>query len=257
MKALILCGGFARRLEPIGEFIPKALLTLNGVPLIEYIMKDLENNGQIDEIIISTNRRFANQFEYWLKLKKGAGYRKEVRLVIEPSTNEKNKFGAVKGIAYDIEKAGIKDDLIIIAGDNFFTFNLSGLINRFSKLDKPAIIAYNLGSKEKAKRFGVVRLAKDGTIKEFEEKPEKPKSTLISTGIYFMPVQYLGKVKEYTSSVENADDIGNFIKWLNAETRVRAIVPASGEWFDIGTLDGYREIFMKQNGLDKKKRDKN
>ncbi len=103
----------------------------------------------------------------------------------------------------------------------------------------------------------MVRLAKDGTIKEFEEKPEKPKSTLISTGIYFMPVQYLGKVKEYTSSVENADDIGNFIKWLNAETRVRAIVPASGEWFDIGTLDGYREIFMKQNGLDKKKRDKN
>ncbi len=87
MKALILCGGFARRLEPIGEFIPKALLTLNGVPLIEYIMKDLENNGQIDEIIISTNRRFANQFEYWLKLKKGAGYRKEVRLVIEPSNN--------------------------------------------------------------------------------------------------------------------------------------------------------------------------
>ncbi|MGC8628826.1 MAG: nucleotidyltransferase family protein [Candidatus Micrarchaeia archaeon] len=247
MEALILCGGFARRLEPIGEFIPKALLTLNGVPLIEYILKGLEKRKDISRIVISTNKKFANQFEYWLKLRQEAGLSKRVTLVIEPSTSNENKFGAVRGIAYDIKKARINNDLLIIAGDNFYTFNISELVKRMKKKDAPSIVAFDIKSKEKAKRFGVLVADKSGTIVEFEEKPERPKASLVSTGIYFIPKSRLKRFGEYIKQANNADDIGNFVSWLKDKEQVDAVIPSSGEWFDIGTIDGYRKIFMKHN----------
>ncbi|MGC8547574.1 MAG: nucleotidyltransferase family protein [Candidatus Micrarchaeia archaeon] len=253
MQALVLCGGFAKRLEPIGEFVPKALLTLNGIPLIEYILNDLEKQKEISSIIVSTNKKFENQFRYWLKLRQRAGLSKNVRLVVEPSTSNENKFGAVKGIFFDITKARVNDDLLIIAGDNFFTFNLPSLISRMSKLGNPSIIAYDIRSKDKAKRFGVIEAGPGGIIKEFEEKPDRPKSSLISTGIYFIHKPYLSKFKEYLEQTNNGDDLGNFIKWLKDQVPVHAIIPGSGEWFDIGTIDGYREIFSKQEKIAKKK----
>jgi len=245
MDALVLCGGFARRLEPIGEFIPKALLTLNGIPLADYIISDLDKIKEITSITISTNLKFADQFKYWIKLKKMAGLSKEVRLVIEPSTSNENKFGAVKGITYDIEKAHITDDLVVIAGDNFYTFELGKLIKNMSSGKIPAIIAYDIKTKESAKRFGVVSVGKEDIIKEFEEKPENPKSTFVSTGIYFFPKSVLRYFKGYLENAENTDNIGNFIKWLAKKQPVRAIKPNRGEWFDIGTIDGYREVFHK------------
>ena len=219
MEALILCGGFARRLEPIGEFIPKALLTLNGVPLLEYILKGLEKRKDISRIVISTNKKFANQFEYWLKLRQEAGLRKRVTLVIEPSTSNENKFGAVRGIAYDIKKARINNDLLIIAGDNFYTFNISELVKRMKKKDAPSIVAFDI----------------------------KSKTSLVSTGIYFIPKSRLQRFGEYIKQANNADDIGNFVSWLKDKEQVDAVGSRSGEWFDIGTIDGYRKIFMKHN----------
>jgi len=249
MEALVLCGGFAKRLEPIGEFIPKALLTLNGIPLADYIVSDLEREKDITSITISTNLKFADQFKYWLKLKKMAGLSKEVKLVIEPATSNENKFGAVKGIAYDIKKAHITDDLIVIAGDNFYTFELSKLIRSMLRGRMPAIVVYDVRSKESAKRFGVVKVGKGGVIKEFEEKPEKPHSTLVSTGIYFFPKSMLKYFDEYLESSQNTDNIGDFVKWLAEKQQVHAIIPSRGEWFDIGTIDGYREIFHRMKKL--------
>jgi glucose-1-phosphate thymidylyltransferase len=249
MKALILCGGFARRLYPISDFVPKALLTLNGVPLVEYIISKLDGVKGMEKLYISTNLRFKNQFEYWLNLRKRAGLSSEFSLIVEPSTDESNKFGAVRGIAYDIEKGKINDDLLIIAGDNFFTFDLAEMVKKASKQRLPAIMVYDVKDKEKAKNFGVVAVSKDQTIKEFEEKPQKPKSTLISTGIYYLPKEYVGMVRKYIDETGKGDDIGEFIKWLANRAKVIAVKPKKGEWFDIGTLDGYRELFHKHNNI--------
>ncbi|MEM3781857.1 MAG: nucleotidyltransferase family protein [Candidatus Micrarchaeaceae archaeon] len=243
MYALVLCGGFAKRLEPIGEFVPKALLTVNGMPLIDYILEGLEKESAIKRIIISTNKKFERQFRYWLKLRQRAGLSKNVSLLVEPSTSNENKFGAVRGIAYAIEKAGIGDDMLVVAGDNFYTFEIGALISEMLNNHAPCVIAYDIKSKAHAKRFGVIDASSNGVIKEFYEKPAEPNSSIVSTGIYFIPKSYLGMVSEYVSLASSTDNIGDFISWLKNKTDVYAIVPKSGEWFDIGTIDGYRELF--------------
>ena len=115
MDALILCGGFATRLGDLAYFTPKQLLPLSGRPVIDYI---LESVAPLDvgRVIISTNSKFADQFEYWLKLKKCAGYPKQIELIVERTMTHGEKLGAIRGLQYAIKKANVADDLLVWPG---------------------------------------------------------------------------------------------------------------------------------------------
>ncbi|MEM3252845.1 MAG: nucleotidyltransferase family protein [Candidatus Micrarchaeaceae archaeon] len=241
MKALILCGGFATRLEPITYFIPKPLLPIGagGKPIIEYILNDVIRSG-ISDITISTNSKFEGAFKYWLSLRINSPGIK-VSMVVEPSKSNAEKYGAVKGIAYAIEKEKINDDLLVIAGDNVYDFSVKDAILFSEKSRKPTIALYDIGSVEDAKRFGVVKL--DGEkISSFAEKPLKPESTLISTGIYVFPKDSIKYIGLYLKNSANSDGIGNFIEWLIKNTEVLGYI-YKGRWFDIGTVDTYKKVF--------------
>ena len=93
MDMLILCGGYATRLGDIAYFTPKQLLPLSGRPVIDYIFESVASLD-IDRIILSTNSKFADQFEYWLKLKKAAGYSKPVELIIEQTRTHGEKLAS-------------------------------------------------------------------------------------------------------------------------------------------------------------------
>jgi glucose-1-phosphate thymidylyltransferase len=243
MKAIILCGGFATRLEPITKFVPKPLLPIGGKPILDYILTDLSADG-LDEIDIhiSTNHKFYDQFDYYLDHRKEKLKRSNIRVCKEPSTHNGNKFGAIKGILHTINTFGIDDDVIIIAGDNFYDFTLKGCINDFMKDRQLTICVHPVGSFEEAKRFGVVEMEGD-FIKAFHEKPPEPVSKLISTGIYLIPREYIRLVHKYIEDKNNPDAPGFFIQWLvNNGTNIKGY-KTSGKWFDIGTLATYEEVF--------------
>ncbi len=61
MKALVLAGGFATRLGPIGGQMPKAMIVVEGDTLLGHLLKKLE--AEKIEPIISTNKKFENFFE--------------------------------------------------------------------------------------------------------------------------------------------------------------------------------------------------
>ncbi len=238
MDALILCGGFAKRLEPISLFIPKQLLPVKGRPLLDYIVDDAISLN-CKRIVVTTNKRFEDQFEYW-KANKNAAQIKNLHLIVEPTLDNNSKLGAIRGIENAIGKAGLDDDLLIIAGDNFYDFELSELVEHFNKFRKPTICAYDTGSVENAKNFGVLRV-NGHSIREFAEKPEVPDSTLISTGIYLFPKELLGEFGEYIKRGNNPDAPGYFIQSLINRHEVHAIIP-KGKWYDIGTLDAYNKV---------------
>ena len=52
MKAIILAGGYAKRMWPLTKNQPKHLLPVGGKPMIEYIVEEIEIIGDINEIII-------------------------------------------------------------------------------------------------------------------------------------------------------------------------------------------------------------
>src|SRR5271168_4663726 len=112
MDAIILCGGYATRLEPITFFVPKPLLPVNGKPILDHIIDDMEGL-KINRFVLSTNLKFYDQFEYWAANKKNSP--EKIELIAEPSMDHSEKFGAIKGLNYTIEKAGVTDDILIIA----------------------------------------------------------------------------------------------------------------------------------------------
>ena len=67
MKAMILAAGLGTRLKPLTNHKPKALIEINGKPLLEWLIIRLKNNA-INEIIINTHH-FAEQIESFLKKK--------------------------------------------------------------------------------------------------------------------------------------------------------------------------------------------
>jgi NDP-sugar pyrophosphorylase family protein len=85
MFAVVLAGGYAKRLWPLTLDRPKALLPVAGKPVIDYVVEKLVPlNPLIGRIIVSTNLRFQSQFEEWLKIR--ASRLRRVELMPESST---------------------------------------------------------------------------------------------------------------------------------------------------------------------------
>ena len=86
----------------------------------------------------------------------------------------------------------------------------------------------------------MVRIDGKNLVTDFEEKPQNPKSTLISTGIYFFPREKVQGLRAYVN-LEGAklDAPGYYIRWLSANDKVYGF-PFSEKWYDIGDLESYR-----------------
>ena len=77
-----------------------------------------------------------------------------------------------------------------------------------------------------AKNYGVADV-KDNIVVDFQEKPENPKSTLISTGIYLFPKRTIPLIKKYVDEGNNPDKSGSFIEWLYGIDKVYTYVTNS------------------------------
>ncbi len=88
---------------------------------------------------------------------------------------------------------------------------------------------------ELAKKYGVVAVEKNVVV-SFEEKPIRPRSTLISTGIYIFPEKTLPLIKEYVDQGNNPDKTGDFIGWLYKKDEVYSY-STDQVWYDIGSSE--------------------
>jgi glucose-1-phosphate thymidylyltransferase len=98
---------------------------------------------------------------------------------------------------------------------------------------KLSVALFDVKDRVLAKRYGIVSIDKNNKISEFQEKPEEPKSTLASTGIYFLPKDKLGMMPEYMKTDLAKDAPGNFVKWVSQKDEVYGYVFTEG-WYDIG-----------------------
>ena len=247
MKAIVLAGGYATRLWPMTKYIAKPLIPLKGKPVIDHIIAKIEKLPEVDEIIVSTNKRFEEQFRHWLETH---NWKKPVKLEIEPTVKQGEKFGAIKAIYHVIKSNNITGDVLIIAGDNVFGLDMEKFMAFFRSHKKPTIALYDVKDRETAKQLGIVKL-EGNKIVDFVEKPENPPSTLASTLIYAMPADFHGKLEQYMSNGFSKDSPGKFIEWLHKNTDVMGYV-FDDHWFDIGTFDSYEkclQFYKDLNGV--------
>jgi glucose-1-phosphate thymidylyltransferase len=239
MKAIILAGGHATRLWPITKNRAKPLLPLGEKPIIEYIIEGMTE--EVDEIIISTNEKFAGDFENYIR----EYDRHSARVVVENQDSEEEKPGTIGAIINLIETENLNDDLLVVGGDNYYSFDIDEFVRFAQEKDAPANVVYDVGTKAKATGFGIVD-TEETKITGFKEKPDEPPSTLASTACYFFPQDQLSLFDEYEEHFKQTDvpadqyldEPGRLIEWAHKKTPMYAY-SFEGDWFDIGTVEGY------------------
>jgi glucose-1-phosphate thymidylyltransferase len=236
MKAIIMAGGFAKRMWPLTLEKPKPLLPVGGRPIIEHVLDRLIGIPSIEIIYITTNRKFERVFGEWLD---GKDCGKEIRLVVEDTSSEEEKLGSIGALNHIIEREGIDDDVLCVGGDNLLTDSLHGFMEFFRNQGKTVFGLHEMQSGDLCK-FGIACIDESGKVVDFEEKPEKPRSNLVSTAVYAIPRQELGLIKEYLDGSNNPDAFGYFISWLYTRTPVYGFV-FRNKWFDIGSHEAYEE----------------
>jgi len=242
MIAVVLAGGYATRLWPVTKHRPKMLLPVGESTVIDRVLGELERDDRIEEVYVSTNERFAPDFEAHLE---DSDYEKPT-LTVEETTEEDEKFGVVGALAQLVDREGLADDeQVVVAGDNLISFDIADFVDYFEETGTTTLAAYDVGSREKATSYGLVDLDGDRVV-DFQEKPDDPKSTLVSIACYAFPAEDV-RFAEYLDAGNNPDEPGWFIQWLQNRGEVHAFT-FDGAWFDIGTPESYLEAIAWELG---------
>ena len=221
MKALILAAGYATRLRPLTDTIPKQLLPVGGRPMVDWILDRIAETSA-DEVHLVTNARFAADFERWAD-------GKDVRVHNDGTTSNDDRLGAIG----DIDFVGLDDDLLAIAGDNLFDYSLADYESHWRAKGGSCVAVHDVGDRELAKQYGIVDVDADDRIVAFVEKPEDPPSTLAATATYLYRREHAALVSTYLAEGNPPDQPGNFVAWLHEREPVYAY-RFPGEWYDIG-----------------------
>jgi len=191
MKAIIMAGGFAKRLYPLTLNKSKCLLEIAGKPIIDYTIDKLKEIPELKEIIVISNETFYFDFVNWAKK-----HPFPIRVLSDGGTEEGTKIGALTALLNFLEGEEINEDIFLAGADNFFKFSLKEIYEIFKRERKDLAVFYDIKDLEQAKKFGVVLIDENNLIKTFEEKPQNPKSTIVSSCMYFLKRETLSLIKE-------------------------------------------------------------
>lgn len=241
MKAILLAGGYATRLYPLTINTPKPLLEINGRTILDYMCDDLYRIDEVDEIIVVTNHKYAHCFEEWSKSKDSS---KPIVIVDDGTLNNEDRLGAIGDIQFVIDKEKIDDDLMIFAGDHFYTDSMVDFYKYYTSIKKDCVLTKKVEDLELLKRCGVAKIDKDNKIVHFEEKPVLPKSNVIGFAMYIYTKDTVRMFKNYLEEGNNSDQPGRFLGWLYENKDVHAYI-YEGEFYDIGTIESLNEVREK------------
>jgi len=231
--AIILAGGYGKRLWPITRDKAKPLLPVAGKPVIDYLLEKLLTlKDVVNRVVVLTNSRFKEQFEKWAR-----GWPSlNIDVVSDGSSCESEKPGAVGALAEMADL--IHEDFLVIAGDCIYDDDLVGFVEFFNSRKLPVVAVYHANDVDQITRGSTVSLGPENRIISFVEKPETPLTELVGAVIYAFPERIKEGIKEYVRLGLSKDEPGRFIEWLHRVEPVYGYVLRGTVW-DIGTTDAY------------------
>ena len=181
---------------------------------------------EVDEVHLVTNAKFVDAFLDWAPA--------DVTVHDDGTTSDDDRLGAVGDIRFVAERTRLRDDLLVIAGDNLFDFDLGDYVRWWeAKGEASAVALYDVGDLDLARQYGIVELDERDRVVAFLEKPEHPPSTLAATATYLFHREHVALVPRYLEEGHSQDQPGRFVEWLHRRAPVYGY-RFGGEWFDIG-----------------------
>ncbi|MBM6966353.1 glucose-1-phosphate adenylyltransferase [Massilimicrobiota timonensis] len=251
--AMILAGGRGTRLEALTAKVAKPAVHFGGkYRIIDFPLSNCANSG-IDVVGVLT------QYEsVLLGTYVGAGTKwgldgNNSLAAILPA-RERGGVGATwyAGTADAIyQNISFLDQydpeyVLILSGDHIYKMDYAEMLAAHKEKGADLTVAVLNVSLKEASRFGIMNTNKDGSIYEFEEKPEKPKSTLASMGIYIFTYKELRKYLIADAKDENSKhDFGmNIIPMMLDDDKKLYAYEFSGYWKDVGTVESLWQANM-------------
>ena len=245
MKCLILAAGYATRLYPLTENFPKPLLTVGEKTILDWLIDDIDTANAIDEYIVISNHKYASCFEDWAKTKA-----QKITVVDDGTSTNETRLGAVKDIRYAIEKLGLDDDMLVIAGDNVLDFSLTKFIGYAKEKRTSCIMRYYEPDDKKLLKCGVVTIDENDKILNMTEKSPSPATHWACPPFYYYTAEDAKLVQKGIESGCGTDAPGSYIAWLCDQTAVHAM-EMPGKRYDIGNLESYEKVKSEYRGITK------
>ena len=245
MKCIILAAGYATRLYPLTENFPKPLLAVGDKTILDWLLEDIDRSGVVDQYVVISNHKFAKQFRDWADL-----HTLPITVLDDGTESNETRLGAVRDVQFAIEKLGLDDDLLVIAGDNLLDFSLTGFIDYQRAKQTTCIMRYFEPSVEKLHKTGVAVVDEQDRIISMEEKPHEPQSHWCTPPFYIYKASDVGLVKVGIESGCGVDAPGSFIAWLSSVTPVHAY-EMPGKRYDIGNLQSYEDVKNSYRGIER------
>ena len=251
--AMILAGGRGTRLEALTAKVAKPAVHFGGkYRIIDFPLSNCANSG-IDIVGVLT------QYEsVLLGTYVGAGTKwgldgKQSLAAILPA-RERGEVGATwyagtaDAIYQNISFIDQYDPeyVLILSGDHIYKMDYDKMLTAHKQRKADAtIVVLNVSLKE-ASRFGIMNTNEDGSIYEFDEKPEKPKSTLASMGIYIFTYKQLRKyLIDDAKKADSKHDFGmNIIPDMLNDNKKLFAYEFDGYWKDVGTVESLWQANM-------------
>jgi len=227
IKAVIMAGGFGTRIQPLTYSLPKPMLPIVNIPMMEHVLKKLKATG-IDEVVILLYYMphvIKNHFE------DGSKWGVKIHYVLPDGD-----YGTAGAVGFAREF--LDTTFMIVSGDLVTDFDFTNILDYHFR--KRSTLTITLTSVENPLQFGVVIVNEEGEIEKFLEKPSWGEvfSDTINTGIYVIEPQVL----DFIPKEEQFDFAKDLFPLLMEKGITLYGYTARGYWRDVGNPDSYREV---------------
>jgi mannose-1-phosphate guanylyltransferase len=230
MKAFILAAGSGTRLRPLTDAVPKCLLPIQGVPLLQIWLESCRV-ARINEVLVNVHSHAERISEF------AAQHNTPVRVHI---AQEKQLLGSAGTLAENRSFVDGEEAFFVLYGDVLTNVSLADMLAFHSKAKRLATLGIHQAPDPS--QCGIVATDREGVVRSFVEKPAQSASNWAFSGIMVASPKILDSVP-----AERPADIGfHLLPRLTGQMTAYAI---ADYLLDIGTLDTYRAAQSSWPGL--------
>ena len=226
MKALLVAAGLGTRLRPITNTIPKCLVPINGVALLDIWLESLSNFG-IDSFLINAHH-LANKVNDHIA---ASPYKEKINLVYEGRL-----LGTAGTLRSNLDFFNNQDGFFAHA-DNYCLADFKEFLTVHKNRPKGCLLTMMVFETNEPEKCGIVELDNQGVVLNFYEKILNPPGNLANGAIYLLSSEFL---KTFKNQFKNSKDfsldvIPHFMgKIYTYKTKAKIV--------DIGTITNYNEL---------------
>jgi len=225
MKALVLAGGKGTRLRPLTYTMAKQLVPIANKPIINYVIKDIENAG-INDVGVIISPDTGDQIKNEISKTK---WNVNIEYILQAQP-----LGLAHTVIIAKDFLGA-DPFVMYLGDNLIQGGIKKIIDTFEESNSDSVIM--LKEVDNPSLFGVAQINRRGDIIRLVEKPQKPPSNLALVGIYVFSNLIHEAISNIKPSKRGELEITDAIQALMQSGKNIKSLILDNWWLDTGKKD--------------------